>query len=119
MPSMITVCLLAVSAPAGGLAAAADAPAASHAEATTAITSDGTRASLRRPGSSMRRKAMPPMATPLCSTERALDLLGMLQVIHEGGPNLDEKRLELRIVRARNQRLVHCFEDALMISDLM
>jgi hypothetical protein len=43
----------------------------------------------------------------------------MLQMRHEGGPHLDEQGFEVRVLRARDQCLVHCIEDGLVIDHLM
>src|SRR6476620_6317176 len=49
----------------------------------------------------------------------ALQMLRMLQVRDKRGPHLDEERLQLSVLRARNQGLVERAQNALVIRDLM
>src|SRR5215468_7350259 len=53
------------------------------------------------------------------SLERCLDLLRVLQMRDEGGSHLHQQRLELLVLGARDQRLVHRVEHRLVIRDLV
>src|SRR5687768_13222524 len=66
-----------------------------------------------RPSAAARRTTEPALL------ERALDLLGMLEVRDERRPHLDQERLQLRVRDAGDQRLVDGVEHRLVIRDLV
>src|SRR5687767_10805184 len=51
--------------------------------------------------------------------QRRLDVLRVLEMRHEGRPHLDQQRLQFGVLRTRDQGLVECVDDRLVVGDLV
>src|SRR5689334_16357589 len=112
--SMVTVWTVAARAAAAPHASATAAPVASNRRRRIELMPDFGRA--RCTGRSAGRMRMRARGLLL---ERGLQLLRVLEVRDERRPHLDEQRLQLRVLGARDQRLVHRIDHLLVIVDLV